>query len=186
MRTPLGWPGPDHRATTEPARYDPDLPADDDHDTPRPAPRHRQVTARRTLATWAVALILLGACSPPTQHESDVRNATNYYRLTLGVPLEGLSYNLQDRARAWASRLAYTQLLEHSNLYLLLDAYGLRGCAENLYRGPSLASGVEVVRAWQHSPRHDEALRDPVYAMTGVGVAYDGDGEQWVDAMYCW
>jgi uncharacterized protein YkwD len=58
------------------------------------------------------------------------------------------------------------------------QGYNPTAFAENLAKG--YQSDAAVLRAWQGSPSHDDALRDELYKEFGLGVAGAGSNTHWM------
>lgn len=133
------------------------------HTTSRPG--------RRT-ALAAVVLVaafsLLTACLSPDQDQ--VRIAMNNDRGAYGLGALSVQMDAQNKAQAWAQKLASENTLYHSNLP---DGINVRWCSlgENVGYGPSI-SAIET--AYMNSPEHKANILNTTWNGVGTGVAYNG------------
>jgi uncharacterized protein YkwD len=127
--------------------------------------------ARHTVIATAVlitAFSLLTACLSPDQDQTRVamNNDRGAYRLG-ALPVQ---MDAQNKAQAWAQRLAAENTLYHSNLP---DGINVRWCSigENVGYGPSI-SAVET--GYMNSPPHKANIINNKWNGVGTGVAYNG------------
>jgi uncharacterized protein YkwD len=127
---------------------------------------------RRT-ALAAVVLVaafsLLTACLSPDQDQ--VRIAMNNDRVAYGLGALSVQMDAQNKAQAWAQKLASENTLYHSNLP---DGINVRWCSlgENVGYGPSI-SAIET--GYMNSPGHKANILNTTWNGVGTGVAYNGD-----------
>jgi uncharacterized protein YkwD len=127
--------------------------------------------ARRTALTAVVlvaAFSLLTACLSPDQDSTRV--AMNNDRAAAGLGVLPVQMDAQNKAQAWAQKLAAENTLYHSNLP---DGISVRWCSigENVGYGPSI-SAVET--GYMNSPPHKANIVNNKWNGVGTGVAYNG------------
>ncbi|HEV8296593.1 MAG TPA: CAP domain-containing protein [Acidimicrobiales bacterium] len=130
---------------------------------------------RRTpfLIVVAVAMLLLGACTPEQQMAHDNVNAN---RANVGAPAMWPHPDLITKAQAWAESLAARGALEHSNLAEGVPP-GWQMLGENVGRGPSEQAVLDQFLA---SPHHRDNVLNPDFTHLGTGIATAADGTVYV------
>jgi len=93
----------------------------------------------------------------------------------------GLCWNSQlgGSAQAWASNLAASQSLYHSDIGSLLNWTSFSTVGENVLAGPAGMSAAAMESAWMGSPGHRANILGP-FSAAGVGVAQGADGQVYV------
>jgi uncharacterized protein YkwD len=135
----------------------------------RPARRRVALLAILT----AVVVMALGACSPESNHATDLLNQS---RNAAGLPSLPMNIDLYLKAQSWSEQIANAQSLFHSNL-ADGNGYNWARLGENVGFGYSLE---QVQSAFMASPGHRANILDGGYNRVGVGVTADGSGRFWV------
>ncbi|HYI61641.1 MAG TPA: CAP domain-containing protein [Acidimicrobiales bacterium] len=129
--------------------------------TPRP----------RTRALAGVAIVLtlaLAACMSAEQTRAV--DALNRDRRAHGLRSLPTHDALNQKAQAWADKIARDNRLSHSNL-----AQGLPGCYRSAGENVGYDSSVEAVEAgYMASPGHRANILDRKWTHVGVGAARNG------------
>ena len=136
---------------------------------PRPT-AHRMTRPVTRLAVVAIAasLMLLTACLRPQQGQA--LNALNHDRNTNGLRTLHTQWDAQNKAQAWAEKLARENTLYHSNLP---DGIHVKWCSigENVGYGPTVPA---IETAYMNSPGHRANILDSKWNGVGVGYATNG------------
>jgi uncharacterized protein YkwD len=133
--------------------------------TPSIARRRRQVA----VLVLVMAVSMLTACLTATQ--TQVLDALNADRKTHGRRALPVQIDAQNKAQAWAERLARENRLYHSKLS---DGISTKWCSlgENVGYGPSVAA---IQDGYMKSPGHRANVLDTKWNGVGVGYATNGN-----------
>ena len=129
--------------------------------------RTPQRLLRGVVAAVAMITLLAGCLSP---EQDTALNALNKDRRAYGLSTLKTNMALQNKAQAWAERLARENRLFHSNLTSGAPACW-RGLGENVGYGGSIG---QVQSAYMQSPKHKANITNGSYTSVGVGVATNG------------
>lgn len=125
---------------------------------------------RRALAATSIALLalLLTACLPAAPQ--DVLNALNADRRANSLRALPDHSALDDKAQAWAEKLARDGRLSHSNL-----SHGAPSCWRSLGENVGYGSSIEAVeRAYMSSSPHRANILASKWDYVGVSAAQSG------------
>jgi uncharacterized protein YkwD len=122
------------------------------------------------VAVALAAVLLISSCATGSEQREGF-DLVNGDRSSNGVPTVMQDAMLQNKAQAWAERLAGENRLAHSTL-----TDGLSGCwrgvGENVGYGGSVA---EIERNYMASPGHRANILNRNFNRAAVGVAHRGD-----------
>ncbi len=119
------------------------------------------------IAVVGVASLLAGCMSPDASQAMDRMNAD---RAANGMHPLINNEMLNQKAQAWADRLASQNTLYHSNL-----PDGISGCWRSLGENVGYGGSVAIVEnAYMNSPGHRANILNTNYQYAGMGVAYNG------------
>jgi uncharacterized protein YkwD len=113
----------------------------------------------------------------PDNQESALVDLINGYRGSLGLGPLAMNYELGAAADYHSADMATNNYFDHY-LYDGTDPgtnihnFGFTGSTwgENIAAG--MSSAQEVLTAWQNSPEHDAAMRNPAFTEVGIGRAH--------------
>lgn len=123
---------------------------------------------------------------------SRLREAANAYRRSNGKSTLTNHAGLQEMAQQHAEAMARSGKLGHagdsSRSGIAATKYQIRATAENVMRWHVRASRDPQVmlKSWTDSSGHRRNLLDPEWAVTGLGIAQDEQGNIWVTQMFGW
>jgi uncharacterized protein YkwD len=122
------------------------------------------------------------SASPAGGVVTDIYNAVNRDRASVGLP--GFAYNgtLANNAANWARQMASANSLYHQNLSGLLGSGGYGGfftLGENILVGPSSMSGATIESQWRGSAPHWANITNRSFNQIGIGTFVDGGGRVW-------
>lgn len=143
-------------------------------------------TFRRRLAAVAAAvaaLIALTGCMNP--EERSFFDRTNALRAANGLAAYRENNDLDNKAQAWARRMAGEARLYHSDLREGTEMLDWRLLGENVGRAADSANVDAVLHdALVASPGHRANLLSARFTHMGVGVARGGDGNVYVAEVF--
>jgi len=153
----------------------------------------------------AAPIVLLSSCGPlgGGNHKvvnapglsdlgSRLREAGNSYRRSNGKSTLTNHTGLHEMAQQHAEAMARSGKLSHAGNSarsgLAASKYQIRATAENVMRW-HVRLGRDpqaMLKTWTDSSGHRRNLLDPSYAVTGLGIAQDEQGNIWVTQMFGW
>jgi uncharacterized protein YkwD len=136
---------------------------------PAVAARRRRSRPLLLLVASLVAMVVLGACTPE-QNESN--RLVNDARAAYGIPGLMIHGQMNDKAQAWAERMAAEGRIFHSDLVSGAPA-GWTLLGENVGVGYSLQ---QIQDAYMNSAPHRANILDRRFTHVGYGVARGADG----------
>ena len=157
-----------------------------------PTRRRRRPVRARVALPFVIAVLGFGgaACAPPGSPGSgitgDVVGAMNADRAAAGLGPLSWDDQLGLYSGAWASHLAATGVMEHTDLAALMGLPYMsswRTMGENLLVGPAM-SGAAAEDAWMNSPNHRASILNPSFNHIAVATAQDAAGRWWYVAEF--
>lgn len=100
---------------------------------------------------------------------------TNQLRVSEGLGELAVNADFNAYARAWASHMATTGQVQHSQISDLLGPW--------VIVGENIGNGSNIEQMWEgfaESSIHRSNLIEPAFSVIGIGVAVDGVGSLWV------
>ncbi len=115
-----------------------------------------------------------------TKSESAIFTALNKDRQRAGVSTLERNAELNRVARAWAKKMANSQLAHNPNLRTQVPA-GWRALGENVAYNSAASNntGIALYYAWMKSDGHRENILGQSWTHVGVGVYIDAKGQHW-------
>ena len=167
----------------------------------KPSLHTQTALSRRAALQLLTAGIVSAGVAPRARGEEvslerQVWLAINRERRREGVPELAWDEPLASEARHHSIRMAEAGFFSHcdpvrGDLAPRLDAAGIpwQDCAENIIRvnQDDEAPADLAVKAWMESPGHRKNLLNPVYTLSGVGIAGGAGNHLWMtqDFTHC-
>lgn len=132
---------------------------------------HTSRTRARVLGALALVLtVALGLAACMSAEQTRAVDAMNKDRRAHGRTTLPTHDALNQKAQAWAEKIARDDRLSHSNL-----AQGLPGCYRSAGENVGYDTSVEAVQAgYMRSPDHRKNVLDRKWTHVGVGAARNG------------
>lgn len=142
------------------------------------------------LFSWQSLLAQNARQSPD---EGRILSLINLERSRIGLSDLFWDDRLADLARRYSEKMAREHFFEHidsdgNDVVARARQSRIRGWSkigENLFTcAPTDQLARLSVRGWMHSPTHRENILDPEWHGTGIGIAYDRDGEIYITEVF--
>lgn len=156
---------------------------------------------RNVLFSIAFFILSFGAVSSFAQrtdsfgygNETQILTLINRERTKIGLGQLAWDSRLADLARRYSEKMARDHLFEHidsdgNDVVARARQSRIRGWSkigENLFMcSPTEELARLSVRGWMRSPTHRENILDPEWRGTGIGIAYDRNGEIYITEVF--
>jgi uncharacterized protein YkwD len=154
--------------------------------TANPAISARKHGKRRSMgAILAMVLLAVAAAGCMPADARTFLDRTNSLRQSHGVRTLKEHDTLTRKAEAWATHMASTGKLAHSNLSDGLGSLAWRSLGENVgYSSPTTDTLKTIHNMFVNSSGHRANLLNSKFTHMGVGVAKDSRGRIWVAEVF--
>jgi len=124
--------------------------------------------------------------------EKQVIAEANRQRALHGVPELKWDDAVADQARSHSINMMQRGFFSHIDpergaLAARLDGAGIgwTRCGENIYQEKGLDDPVQsAVEGWMNSPQHRKNLLDPLFTLSGVGIAISPDTDYFITQIF--
>lgn len=141
----------------------------------------RSSRCRIAIPLLGVALSAVAAAGCLPAQENTFLERTNALRTSAGLPVLSDHEVLNEKAEAWAQRMAKTGVLEHSRLTDSVEGLQWFRLAENIGMSePTNDTLLTLHEKLASSGAHRDNMLDERFDHMGVGVAESADGRVWV------
>jgi uncharacterized protein YkwD len=157
----------------------------------------KTLLSRKAVAVVFALLVGVGvaACAPPPpaptsvasggpsdSFESQLLQAVNADRASVGLPAFQWNEGLGSKAAGWAQQMAAANSLYHQNLSALLGdgcCSAFHTIGENIMVGPGSMSAGSIEAAWRGSSAHWANITNGGFNYIGIGYYRGSDGRIW-------
>jgi uncharacterized protein YkwD len=155
---------------------------------------------RNAVFSILVSLLIVFACQSflaqnvqQSPDEGRILSLINRERTKAGLSDLFWDDRLADLARRYSERMAREHFFEHidsdgNDVVARARESRIRGWSkigENLFTcGPTDELARLSLRGWMHSPTHRDNILDPEWHGTGIGIAYDRNGDIYITEVF--